>query len=125
MAWWIAGIAALTWLLGRLVLGARWEGVEVAPGVWRDTVSLGQWATLWVLLGLVGLAAARRLPRWSHRVLALAPLLAWIAFSLRHGTLGPVPMVIYGLPTLVTWCVALLAGDRAWRLARAVKGTGA
>jgi hypothetical protein len=108
---WSAGTAAATWVLGRVVLGARWGGVQVAPGVWRDSVALWQWATLWVLLAVLGFAVASRVPRWPYRLAALVPLLAWIAWSLRGGTLGPIPLAIYGVPTLVAWCGALLVRD--------------
>lgn len=108
---WMAATAAMAWALGRMVLGARWEGVQVAPGVWRDSVGLGQWVTLWVLLAVLGLGVARRLRPWRHRLLALVPLLAWIAWSLRAGTLGPIPLAVYAVPTLAAWCGALLARD--------------
>lgn len=108
---WTAGTTALVWLMGRLVLGTRWHGVEVAPGVWRDAVGLGQWAILWVLLAALAIGVAARLTRWPHRLLALGPLLGWIAWSLRDGALGPLPVAIYGLPTILAWCGPLLAHD--------------
>lgn len=112
---WTGGAAALAWLSGLLVLGTRWEGIEVSPGVWRDAISLRQWAVLWVVLAVLGTAVAARLPRWPQRALALLPLLCWIAWSLRTGTLGPVAMVIYGLPTVIAWCGGLLARDASRR----------
>ena len=114
---WTAGTAAVAWLLGRIVLGSRWDGVEIAPGLWRDSVGLWQWAILWLLLAGLAIGVAARLTRWSHRMVALVPLLCWIAWSLREGTLGPLPVVIYGLPTLVAWCGPLLAHDALRRRA--------
>ena len=111
---WTAGTAALVWLAGVLVLGTRWEGIEVAPGVWRDSISLRQWAALWVVLAVVACAVGARLPRWGHRLVALVPLVAWIAWSLRFGALGPLPLVIYGTPTVAAWCAGLLLRD-AWQ----------
>lgn len=111
---WTAATAALAWLAGLVILGTRWHGVEVAPGRWQDAISLRQWAALWALLALLAWSVGGRLTRWPRRTMALLPLLAWIAWSLRAGTLGPVPMVIYGVPTLAAWCGGLLARD-AWR----------
>jgi hypothetical protein len=108
---WIAVAAGVAWLLGRIVLGSRWDGVEVAPGVWRDGVGLWQWAMLWLLLAGLGLATARRLRGWAPRLLVLAPLLAWLAWSLREGNLGLIPVIIYGVPTVIAWCCGLLARD--------------
>ena len=121
MNWWTVGTAAAAWLLGRAVLGRRWEGIEVSPGVWRDSVSLSQWATLWVGLAALALVVAGRLPRWPRRLAALLPLLLWIAWSLRGGTLGPIPIVIYDVPTLATWCGGLALGDVCRLMARSVK----
>ncbi len=111
MAMWTVGVAVAVWVAGRVVLGAHWTGVEVSPGVWQDGVSLRQWAVLWILLAAVGAAVAPRLPRWPYRVAALVPLLAWIGWSLSAGTLAPMALVIYGVPTVAAWGAGLLARD--------------
>jgi hypothetical protein len=111
MTRWSVGLAVVVLAAGVGLLGTRWEGIEVAPGVWRDSVSLTQWAMLWVLLAIVALVAARRVPRWLQRLLVLMPLLAWIAWSLGGGTLTPLAFVIYAVPTLVVWCGGLALGD--------------
>lgn len=116
-----AGLSALLLVLGLVVLGARWEGIEVAPGVWRDAVSLQQWAWLWAALTVGGAVAAGWLSRWPFRVCALAPLLAWIAWSLRGGTLTPLAFVIYAVPTITAWCGGLALGDVLRHLARSTR----
>jgi hypothetical protein len=84
-------------------------------------VSLGQWAALWVLLVVIAMAGADRLPRLSQRALAPVPLLVWIGWSLRGGTLTPLAFVIYAVPTVAAWGVGLGLGDGARFLARTVK----
>ena len=111
---WTAGTAALVWIVGVLVLGTRWEGIEAAPGVWQDSISLRQWAALWLILTVSAYAVGARVRSWPHRMLVVTPLLLWIAWSLRHGALGPLPMVIYGVPTVAAWGAGLLVRD-AWR----------
>ncbi len=118
------GLAAGLVALGIAVLGTRWDGIEVSPGVWRDSVGLGQWATLWGTLVIVGLAAAVWLLRWRTRLLVVLPLLVWIGWSLRGGTLLPIAFAIYAAPTVLAWCAGLLLGDGACMLARSVKRAG-
>lgn len=115
MARWTIGAATLAWLLGRVVLGTQWGAVESAPGVWQDAISLRQWALLWALLAVLAVAVATVVPRWTHRLLALVPLLAWIGWSLRGGTLWPIALAIYGTPTVLAWCGGLLMRDARWR----------
>lgn len=107
--------ATLAWLLGRIVLGTRWSAVETTPGVWQDAITLQQWALLWALLGVLAAAVAAVVPRWEYRLLALAPLLAWIGWSLQGGTLWPIALAIYGAPTVLTWCGGLIVHDARWR----------
>lgn len=117
----LALVATLAWLLGFLVLGTSWEGVRVAPGVWEDGVSLREWSWFWLALGALGLLVSRAVTTWSARLLALGPLLGWIAWSLWGGGLGPIPLVIYAVPTLLVWMAAATLGDVGWRVARSVK----
>ncbi|AMY10453.1 hypothetical protein LuPra_03684 [Luteitalea pratensis] len=106
-------VAVLAWLIGVVVLGFDWQGHERAPGVWADGVSLTQWSVCWVLLALLAVATGRLLRGWAVRLLALLPLAAWIVWQLRNSTLGPIPMVIYLVPTIVAWCAGLIAGSTA------------
>ena len=116
-----AGVALVAWLIGVLVLGRRWEGVQTSSGAWVDGVSLWQWLVCWVLLALLALAVGRRLRGWTARALALLPLTTWIVWQLSGGALGPIPMVIYLAPTCFVWAVGLQVGQMvgAW-LARSV-----
>ncbi len=118
MSRWVALAGLLAWALGVAILGTRWEGVEVSPGVWRDSVTLRQWAALWVALVLCAMTVAHRIPRWWPRLVVLVPLLAWIGWSLRGGTLTPLAFAIYATPTVLAWTVALAVSDalrHAWR----------
>lgn len=122
MSRWAALAGLLAWGLGFVILGTRWEGVEVSPGVWRDSVTLRQWTALWVALVLWAVTVAHRIPRWSSRLVALVPLLAWIGWSLRGGTLTPLAFAIYATPTALSWTGALAISDalrRAWRVRKA------
>ena len=122
MAGWIAGVAVLAWLIGVIVLGLQWQGEERAPGVWVDGVSLAQWLLCWLLLAVLAVRVARRLHTWSARLLAIVPLSVWIVWQLRGGALGPIPMFIYLVPTLLIWCGALAAVNMVQRrLAHSVK----
>lgn len=116
-------VAAAAWGLARVLLGVEWAGVEVTPGVWRDGVGLQDWAIFWAALALLALAGARWLHGWGPRVLALAPALIWLAWML-WGSLGPIPWVIYGVPTLVAWVAGWAAGDAATRLMRPAQQPG-
>ena len=122
MAGWVAGTAVLAWLIGVGVLGSQWQGEERAPGVWVDGVSLRQWLMCWVLLAALAVSVGRRLHGWPARLLALVPLITWIVWQLRGSALGPIPMFIYVVPTLLVWSVALqtMTGVQRW-LARSVK----
>ena len=124
MTGWVAGVAVLAWLVGVVVLGFDWQGHELSPGVWADGVSLSRWAACWALLGLVAASTGRLLRGWSVRLLTLLPLVAWIVWQLRGSTLGPIPMVIYIVPTVLAWCAGLTIGDvvRQW-LARSMYGS--
>jgi hypothetical protein len=116
----VALVAAAALTLGIGTLGTRWRGVEVAPGLGEDTVTLVHWARCWAALAVLAVAAAHQLRGWSHRVMTMVPLLSWLAWSLRQGTLGPLAFVIYAVPTLGLWVGALQLTDRWW-LARTVK----
>jgi hypothetical protein len=117
---WRIGVAAMAlWMLGALVLGTRWEGIEVRPGVWRDAISLPRWVAFWAAVACVGLTAAPWVPTWRARVAALGPLLLWFAFELRAGTLAPIAWVVYATPTVVAWLASARASDlvrRRWHV---------
>jgi hypothetical protein len=68
----------------------------------------------------LAVATAPRLPRWSLRAWALLPFTLWVAWELRHGALGPIPMVIYLVPTAFVWSAALVSGD--WMRRRPADG---
>jgi hypothetical protein len=117
----VAAVALLAWLIGLLVLGLHWEGHERAPGVWVDGVSLTQWVACWGLLALLAIGTGRYLRGWPVRVLALLPLVGWIAWELSGSSLGPIPMIVYLIPTLLVWCAGLIVGKPVRRaLARSV-----
>ena len=115
-----AAAALLAWLIGVVVLGLDWHGHERAPGVWVDGVSLAQWSVCWSLLALLAIGAGRMLRGWRLQLLTLQPLVAWIVWNLRDSSLGPIPMVIYLVPTAVVWCAGLIAGRAT--LARSMNG---
>ena len=106
-----AAVALVAWLIGVVVLGRSWQGVQTSSGTWVDGVSLWQWLVCWVLLALLAVAAGHRLRRWTARALALLPLIAWIVWQLSGGALGPIPMVIYLVPTVSVWVVGLHVGQ--------------
>jgi len=112
----VAAVAVLAWVIGVVVLGLDWQGHEISPGVWIDGVSLTQWSVCWALLALLAIGTSRLLKGWAARLLALVPLLAWIVWQLRSSTLGPIPMIVYGVPTVLFWCGGLLVGRTARRL---------
>ena len=111
MVGWAIGVAGLAWVIGATVLGFDWQGHEHSPGVWADGVSLAQWAACWALLAMLAAATARLLSGWSVRLLTLLPLVGWIVWQLRGNALGPIPMVIYIVPTFLAWCAGLAIAD--------------
>lgn len=115
MRWTTAGISALLLALGILVLGTRWDGIEVAPGVWRDSVTLQRWSAFWIALAVAGVALAGRLGSWSDRIFAVVPVLLWMAWSLRHGSIWPVAFVTYAVPTVLVWLTAVVLTFRVRR----------
>lgn len=96
--------------LGVVTLGTAWHGVEVQPGVWRDGVSPARWATFAILLVVVGAGVATRLGSWPRRVLVLVPLLAWVLWQLRAGTLWPIAFGVYGTGIVFCWLIGVGAG---------------
>lgn len=115
---WGTGVAALALLaLGVVVLGTRWEGIEVRPGVWRDAISLPRWMWFWAAVACLGLALSAWVRTSRARGVALGPLLVWFAFELRAGTLAPIAWLIYATPTVVAWLGSAFVSDlvrRRW-----------
>jgi len=101
--------------VGMGVLGGDWVGRAVSPGHWQDGVSLSRWVVLWALMLLGGAAAASVMPRWLPRLVAILPLLLWIAWQLRGGSLAPIAFGIYSMPTVLAWLAGALLGDAIWR----------
>ena len=101
--WRVVGLAVVLWGLGVLVLGTRWEGVEVAPGVWRDAISLPRWAAFWAAVACLGLASAPWVQTMTGRVVAILPLLIWFGIELRSGSLAPIAWLTYATPTVAAW----------------------
>jgi hypothetical protein len=102
------GISMTLLALGVLVLGTDWSGVEVAPGVWADRPSLTRWAWLGLGVCAVGVVAGPHLQTWPLRLGCLLPLLLWYAWQLRHGTLWPIALLVYGGATTLLWLAACL-----------------
>lgn len=98
-----AALAGAVLTLAIVTLGTDWTGVEVAPGVWRDRVTLTHWATFYGAIALLGLATGRWLPTWPRRLVVVAPVLAWMTWQLRTGTLWPVALALYGTGTALAW----------------------
>lgn len=94
----IVGLAVLT-------LGTDWTGVEVAPGVWRDRVTLTRWGFFYGSVGLLGLAAGRWVHTWPRRIGVLVPVLAWMTWQLQVGTLWPIALALYGTGTVLSWLI--------------------
>jgi hypothetical protein len=112
-----AALAAVLVVLAVLTLGTDWTGVEVAPGVWRDRVTLTHWSFFYGAVALVGVATGRWVLTWPRRLIVLGPVLAWITWQLRLGTLWPIALSLYGTGTVLSWlmgCAAsvALAGRR-------------
>lgn len=99
--------------LGPLVLGLDWRGHEIRAGVWRDGVGLWRWGLLYALLAVSGALAARRVPSFGTRVAALAPLLCWVGWMLRHSALGPLAWVTYAVPAILAWLGGSVLGGVA------------
>lgn len=121
---WASGVAIAAWMIGMGVLGRHWNGYERTPGVWADSVSLARWFVCWAGLALLGLISTTRVRGWPARLFTLIPLVAWILWQLRKNALGPIPMLVYVIPTGLVWCAALAAGQwvHQW-LAPAITGT--
>ena len=97
------GLALGILALAVTTLGTDWTGVEAAPGVWRDRVTPMQWVVFGVLLVVLGVVSGRWVPQWGRRVAVLVPVLAWVAWQLRHGTLWPIALAIYGSGIVLCW----------------------
>lgn len=117
----VIGSAIALLLLALLILGTSWGGQVSVDGTWVDAVSLRQWAAFLVAAAALGVVVGRRITSARDRLLALLPTLVWLGVAL-WGPLGPIPLVIYLVPTALVWFAALAVGAR-WRsgLARTVK----
>jgi hypothetical protein len=115
--WRVVVVSVVVWGAGVLVLGFDWDGIEVAPGVWRDAISLRRWSAFWAAVTCLGLASGPWVRTWSGRAGAILPLLIWLAVQLRSGTLAPIAWLIYATPTVAAWVAGGLAYDvvrRRW-----------
>lgn len=106
-----AALAAAVVALAVVTLGTDWTGVEVAPGVWRDRVTLTRWASFYGAIALLGLATGRWLPTWPRRLVVLGPVLAWMTWQLRAGTLWPVALALYGTGTVLAWLLGCVVAS--------------
>lgn len=107
-------VAAGLLALGVAILGVDWSGVEVEPGVWRDGVSPGRWVLFGAVLFVVGVVVWTVSDPWWQRLLVLVPLLAWYTWQLRHGSIWPIALAIYGGATVTLWLAGSLVSD-VWR----------
>lgn len=117
----VIGSAIALLVLAVLILGTNWGGQMAAGGAWVDAVSLPQWAAFLLAVAAVGVMVGPRITSARHRLLSLLPTMVWLAMAL-WGTLGPIPLVIYLVPTAVVWVVATAGGARVrGALARTMK----
>lgn len=107
----VIGSAIALLLLALLILGTSWGGQVSVDGTWVDGVSLRQWAAFLVAVAAVGVVVGPRLTSTRDRLLPLLPTLLWLGIAL-WGTLGPIPLVIYLVPTALVWFAALAVGAR-------------
>ena len=115
------GSAIALLVLALLILGTSWGGQVTADGTWIDGVSLRQWAVYLVAVAIVGVVVGPRVRSIRDRGLALAPTLVWLGVAL-WGPLGPIPLLVYLVPTTAVWLVSLEVGARLRPgLARSVK----
>jgi hypothetical protein len=108
------GLALGILALAVITLGTDWTGVEILPGVWRDRVTPGRWALFGALLVALGLVSGRWVPQWSRRLAVLVPVLLWVLWHLRHGTLWPIAFTIYACAILVCWLGGCALSSRLW-----------
>ena len=115
-------VAALAVVLALAVLGVQWEGRQAADGQWIDGVSLRQWAAFWTGLAALGGVTARLVPNTRLRLIAALPMLVLLAYLIGGSALGPIPVVVYLVPTVLVWVGSVAAGDLLQRvLARSMK----
>ena len=110
-------VAAFAAALALMVLGLQWEGRQAADGQWVDAVSLWQWTAFWAGLGTLGGLTSRYVPSTRMRVLAVLPLLVLLAYLVGRSALGPLPVVVYLVPTVLVWFGSMAGGDalrRCW-----------
>ncbi len=103
-------VAAALVAAGVMTLGTHWQGVEMQPGVWRDGVSSTQVVVFAGLLVVTGCLAAPHVRSWPRRLIVLLPLLAWLGWQLRHGTLWPIALALYGAGVVFCWLAGLFVG---------------
>lgn len=107
----VIGSAIALLVLALLILGTRWGGQMSVDGTWVDSVSLPQWAAFLVAVAAVGVVVGPRVASARRRLLPLLPTMVWLGIAL-WGTLGPIPLVIYLVPTALVWVVATAVGTR-------------
>jgi hypothetical protein len=117
----LIGSAVALLVLALLILGTSWGGQVRVDGTWVDGVSLRQWAVFLVAVAAVGVVVGPRITTARDRLIPLLPTFLWLGIAL-WGTLGPIPLVIYLVPTALVWFAALaVGGRRSIGLARTMK----
>jgi hypothetical protein len=117
----LIGSAVALLVLALLILGTSWGGQVRVDGTWVDGVSLRQWAAFLVAVAAVGVVVGPRITTARDRLIPLLPTFLWLGIAL-WGTLGPIPLVIYLVPTALVWFAALtVGGRRSIGLARTMK----
>lgn len=107
----LIGSAVGLLVLALLILGTNWGGQVRLDGTWVDGVSLRQWAVFLVAVAAVGVVVGPRITAPRDRLIPLLPTFLWLGIAL-WGTLGPIPLVIYLVPTALVWFAALAVGAR-------------
>lgn len=97
-------------VLAVVTLGTDWRGVEIGPGEWRDRVTPLQWAWMLAATTLLGAVGGTLVRAWPRRIVIVVPVLVWLLWQLREGTLWPIAVALYGSALVVAWVVGVTVG---------------